>query len=323
MNGWSIVRTSQGKSTSHENICYSGRMSTPTTILAFYAFAPIDEQRLQTLRSELFEFGVKNDMRGLVLLATEGINGTVCGSPEVMCEWKKRIDELFADTMWNESSAEAHVFPRWLIKVREEIVALNKPNSSRLTKTHLTPSEWNAMMESEDAVVIDTRNTYETEIGMFEGAIDPLMTNFKEFSSYAASCDVPKEKKVMLYCTGGIRCEKAVAAMKDAGYRDVFQLEGGILSYLKEFPEAKFKGECFVFDHRVAVDGHLKPSTTYGLCTTCGDPGTLRLSCAHCKASFVMCTDCQTSGASITCSKNCRYHFTRLVTTNTCATHVE
>lgn len=291
-------------------------MNTPTTILAFYAFAPIDDGRLQTLRTELFQFGEGNDMRGLVLLATEGINGTVCGSPLVMREWKKRIDELFADTMWNESSAEAHVFPRWLIKVREEIVALNKPDSIRLTNTHLTPAEWNAMMDSGEAVVIDTRNTYETEIGMFDGAIDPAIRTFQEFPEYVKTCGVPKEKKVMLYCTGGIRCEKAVASMREAGYPHVFQLEGGILSYLKEFPDAKFKGECFVFDHRVAVDGHLMPSTTYGLCTTCGDPGTLRLNCAHCKAPFVMCTDCHASGASITCSKNCRYHFTRLTVSN-------
>lgn len=271
----------------------------------------MDGARVARLRDELHAFGDARGMRGLVLLATEGVNGTVCGTPEAMTEWKALIGGLFPNATWNESAASELVFPRWLVKIREEIVALDRPDSSPLDGTHLTPAEWNAMMTRGDAVIIDTRNAYETRVGMFEGAIDPNIERFTQFEAYAAACDVPKNKNVMLYCTGGIRCEKAVASMKDAGYKNVFQLKGGILSYLKEFPDAKFRGECFVFDHRVAVDQRLQPSSTYSLCPSCGDPGTEASTCAHCSSPFTMCVRCIENGASVTCSKNCRYHHGR------------
>lgn len=271
----------------------------------------MDDARVAALREELRAFGDARGMRGLVLLATEGINGTVCGSPEAMAEWKTLIAGLFPNATWNESAADHLVFPRWLVKIREEIVALDRPNSSQLAGTHLTPAEWNAMMERGDAVIIDTRNAYETKVGMFEGAIDPNIEHFTEFEGYAASCDVPKDKTVMLYCTGGIRCEKAVASMKDAGFENVFQLKGGILSYLKEFPDAKFRGECFVFDHRVAVDQKLRPSSTYSLCPCCGDPGTETKACPHCTKQFVACVDCLKKNPEAACSKNCAYHYAR------------
>lgn len=286
-------------------------MSQSTHILAFYAFSPIKGDALPNLRAELLEFGAVRGMRGLVLLATEGINGTVCGSAEAIGEWRTLIGERFTDVTWNESAASELVFPRWLVKIREEIVALNMPESSPLNGTHLSPAEWNAMMEEDDVVVVDARNTYETKIGMFDGAIDPAINNFQGFNEFSASCEIPKEKKVMLYCTGGIRCEKAVVAMKNAGYEHVFQLQGGILGYLKEFPEKKFSGECFVFDHRVAVDQHLEPSKTYGLCVSCGDPGTETASCEHCDSSFIACIDCLQMKKVTTCSKNCRYHHER------------
>lgn len=279
-----------------------------TRILAFYAFSPLDEERLPTVREQLFEFGRLHDMRGLVLLATEGINGTVCGSDEAIGEWRAMIGKNFPGATWNESAAAEHVFPRWLVKVREEIVALDRPDSAPLAGTHLTPEEWNEHMKEDDTVVIDTRNTYETTLGMFDGAIDPAIKHFRDFPAFAQSCDIEKEKKVLLYCTGGIRCEKAVAAMKDAGYKNVFQLKGGILAYLKAFPSERFKGECFVFDHRVAVDQHLQPSTTYSLCPACGDPGTVPSICSHCSAECILCADCLRKGVPVTCDKNCRYH---------------
>ena len=282
-----------------------------TRILAFYAFSPLGEQRIAKLRSELHTFGETRGMRGLTLLATEGINGTVCGSPEAVGEWKTHIAALFPHATWNESSAGDRVFPRWLVKVREEIVALDRPESSPLEDTHLTPSEWNGMMERPDTVVIDTRNVYETRIGMFDGAIDPGIGTFRQFNDFCKAQSIPKEKNILLYCTGGIRCEKAVAAMKDAGYENVYQLKGGILSYLKEFPEQKFNGECFVFDHRVAVDQHLQPSSKYKLCPACGDPGTEASTCAYCSSVFSMCSACRVKDAPAMCSKNCRYQHER------------
>lgn len=295
-------------------IGYDAPVTQTVDIIAFYAFAPLDDSRVKMLQEELRAFGDARGMRGLVLLATEGINGTVCGVPEAMGEWKTLIGGLFPQATWNESTADHLVFPRWLVKIREEIVALDRPNSSQLAGTHLTPSEWNEMMTRGDAVIIDARNVYETKIGMFDGAIDPNIEHFTDFERFAATCEVPKDKNVMLYCTGGIRCEKAVASMKDAGYGNVFQLEGGILSYLKEFPGAKFRGECFVFDHRVAVDQKLRPSATYSLCPSCGDPGTEAKTCPHCSKQFIACVDCLTKNPDVTCSKNCAYHFARNAT---------
>lgn len=281
-----------------------------TRILAFYAFSPLATDRVQILRDELYSIGVEKGIRGLVLLATEGINGTVCGSPDAIGKWRGRIDELFPHATWNESVAGEYVFPRWLVKIREEIVALNMPESSKIEGTHVSPTEWNAMMNEEDVVVIDARNTYETNIGMFENAVDPKTKNFQEFTAFAQSCDLPKDKKVMLYCTGGIRCEKATKAMRDAGFQNVFQLQGGILGYLKQFPDAKFRGECFVFDHRVAVDQRLQPSQTYSLCPSCGDPAKEPCTCVQCGASYAMCEPCR-SMKEHACSKNCLYHVRR------------
>jgi UPF0176 protein len=277
-------------------------------IAAFYKFVPVAQADLARVQQELKAFGEKRGMRGLVLVATEGINGTVCGTPQAIIEWKEKITAQFGDMNFNDSGADELVFPRWLVKVREEIVALKQedvhPDGLR---KHLTPQEWNAMMNEEDVVILDTRNTYETAIGTFENAIDPQMTNFKEFADYAKSGAIPKDKKVMMYCTGGIRCEKALIEMEKHGY-DVFQLKGGILGYLKEFPEGKFNGECFVFDHRVSVDGNLEPSKKYKQCPHCGDPGDREIECLQCAAPAKVCARCVTLDAGRTCSKNCRHH---------------
>lgn len=259
-------------------------------------------------------FGHARAMRGLTILATEGVNGTVCGTTAAVKEWKSLLSERFGDITWNDSTANDLVFPRWLVKVREEIVALDKPGSARVDGTHLTPSEWHEALKDPNVVVIDARNTYETAIGTFEGAIDPGTAHFSEFTKFAKNSTIDRKKKVMLYCTGGIRCEKAIVAMKEAGFDNVFQLRGGILSYLKEFPHQQFSGECFVFDHRVAVDQHLAPSRTYSLCPSCGDPATEAMRCVRCDAPFSLCTQCIATKKTAACSKNCRYHYERSLT---------
>ncbi len=291
-------------------------MGMPLTITASYAFREIPEAALPELRRELMTFGSDRKMQGLVLIATEGINSTVSGSKEAIAEWKAMLTERFGEMVFKDSSAEGKVFRRWSVKIKPEIVGL-KDNSVHPSgeHRHLTPEAWHAMLQEDDILVIDARNSYEYDIGKFENAIDPGTRAFHEFPEAIGKMDIPKDKKVMMYCTGGIRCEKAIYAMEKQGYKNVFQLEGGILAYLEKFPEGKFDGECFVFDHRVAVDGHLRPSKTYQLCPHCGNPGDQPISCLRCKKEQNICTSCIKEESRKTCSKNC-YNKISVMTAN-------
>jgi UPF0176 protein len=282
-------------------------MKPPVHITAFYRFTPIEADKLANVQRELKEFGMAGSMRGLVLVAGEGINGTVCGTAEVITEWKEYIADRFGEMRWNDSTAEKHVFPRWLVKIKEEIVALKQPDvhPSDLHK-HLSPQEWEEMLKQEDVVVLDARNMYETKVGVFKNAIDPKINHFSEFPDFVKKAGIPKDKKVMMYCTGGIRCEKALIEMEKQGYENVFQLKGGILGYLKEMPEQSFEGECFVFDHRVAVDQRLEPSKKYGICPHCGNPAEEVISCTDCSKQAMMCSGCIGASVPVTCSKDCR-----------------
>lgn len=276
------------------------------SITAFYKFFPVADP--SALHAELSALGAALGIRGLVLLAKEGINGTVAGEAHAIAQWKERIESLAPGISFKESASPFQPFRRFHVKVREEIVHLGDPDVVPGEETgYVSPEEWHALLEREDIVVLDTRNIYETAIGMFEGAVDPQLDQFSEFPEYAARCGIPKHATVLLYCTGGIRCEKAAVAMRREGYQHVRQLRGGILAYLKEFPEGHFRGECFVFDHRAAVDSRLRPSARYRLCPHCGDPGDQRISCAHCSQPAVICETCGKESARRTCSKDCAH----------------
>ncbi len=275
-------------------------------ITAGYAFLPIDAEHLPTIQKELLAFGNARGMRGLTLLATEGLNGTVCGTAEAIAGWKEFLTEKFGPIVFKDSHADAPVFKRWSVKIKPEIVVIKKDTVKPAGHhNHLTPEQWQMMMENNDVTIIDARNHFEVNVGKFRGAIDPKIQSFSEFPDYVRASGIPKDKKVMLYCTGGIRCEKAIIAMEQEGYKNVFQLEGGILAYLQQFPEAAFEGECFVFDKRVAVDQHLQPSKTYGMCPHCSDPCTLRITCARCDHKAMICEQCNMQIHRKTCSKNC------------------
>lgn len=278
-------------------------------ITAHYKFYPLSEADVPSLQKSLRTYGEEIGMSGLVIIGTEGLNGTVAApSEEVLSQWKAKLEEIFGEITFKDSYAESQPFKRWFVKVRKEIVTLGNtgiiPNGKH---NHISPEEWERMMNEEDVVVIDTRNTYETEIGMFEGAVDPRIRTFQEFPEYVENCGIPKDKKVLMYCTGGIRCEKACLEMERQGYQNVYQLDGGILRYMKERPKQKWQGECFVFDHRVAVNEDLMPSERYGLCPHCGDPGDQHINCAHCGNEGMMCIRCIDSMDCQTCSKNCAY----------------
>ncbi|PIR52856.1 hypothetical protein COU76_04400 [Candidatus Peregrinibacteria bacterium CG10_big_fil_rev_8_21_14_0_10_49_10] len=286
-------------------------MKTGISITAWYKFTPLEEGTLSSLQKELQTFGKAKRMRGLVLLAEEGVNGTVCGLASAIQEWKQLMQKHFGEIVFKDSFAEEYVFPRWFVKVRPEVVALKNTDIRPSEEHHhLSPEEWHDALE-EDVVVLDTRNDYETEIGMFAKAVDLEMQSFKDFPWAVQKAEIPKDKKVLLYCTGGIRCEKALLEMEKQGYTNVYQLQGGILAYLRKFPHQKFDGECFVFDHRVSVDQELRPSQKYKLCPHCGDPGNCAVSCLRCGRDRIICTECHKKTHLQTCSKDCTYHLQR------------
>ncbi len=279
--------------------------ATPVSITASYTFVPIDEAVLPQVREQLLSFGAAHGIVGLVLIAAEGFNATVAGSREAMDAWKQMLIGRFGAIEFKDSSAAVAPFKRFSVKIKPEIVGLQQQGIHPEGKhKHLPPAEWRRMLREEDVIVLDTRNDYETAIGKFAGAIDPKITAFHEFPEYVAKANLPKDKKVLMYCTGGIRCEKALLEMEKQGYEHVYQLDGGILAYLEQFPEQEFEGECFVFDHRVAVDQHLQPTTTFGLCPHCGHAGDREITC-HCGAVQKICSNCFPSERARTCSKRC------------------
>lgn len=277
-------------------------------VTAFYKFVPLNTKDAQRIRDDLYACGSDLNMGGLTIVGTEGINGTVAGSKEAIANWKEKIESTVGDVTFKDSTSNDQPFKRWFVKIRPEIVSLGDTKIIPKGKhNHLSPEDWDRMIDSEDVVILDTRNDYETEIGMFEGAIDPKLHCFQEFPEYVKTCEIPKEKKVLMYCTGGIRCEKACLEMERQGYENVYQLDGGILRYMQERPQKKWKGECFVFDHRVAVNQDLKPSDRYGLCPHCGDPGDQKVTCVRCDQPGMMCMRCLELMDHQTCSKNCNY----------------
>ena len=284
-------------------------------ISTFYNFQKLEDP---TKTKEFLEdLATKTNTRGLIIIGTEGFNSTVCSKNEKdLNDFKNGIREYFnvPDLFFKDSISSVKPFRRFKVKIRKEIVTLGHtelvPFGLDGKNHHLSPSEWNHVMKNEDHVIIDTRNWYETKIGTFKGAINPMTDQFTEFPAFLESQNIPKEKKVLIFCTGGIRCEKGILEVQRQGYKNVYQLYGGILNYLKESPNDQFEAECFVFDHRVAVDQNLQPSTQYHLCPHCGQPGKTEVDCKRCDTHAYICEDCaQLEWKKDTCSKNCAYQY--------------
>lgn len=291
-------------------------MSQEVVVSSFYKFIELSPERVTEVRSGLEEFAISHGVHGLAVIGSEGVNSTVAAPPDVMPKFKEYLKELLsgADVEFKDSRCDKMPFPRFKVDVRPEIITTKDDSISiQLSEgTYLSPKEWHEILQGgEDYLLVDTRNFYETEVGVFEGAVDPKITKFSDFKKYVEENPLPKDKKLLLYCTGGIRCEKAVPEVKQLGYDNVFQLHGGILKYLEEYPNGHFKGECFVFDHRVAVDQQLQPSKQYKLCPHCGNPAKEAISCKKCDTAAVVCAKCLANDDKHSCSKNCAYHLRR------------
>ncbi len=250
-------------------------MST-VVVCALYKFIRLSD--FQDMREPLRKTMLKHGVKGTLLLAEEGINGTVAGSREgidKLLDWLK-ADPRLAELEHKESLSDEMPFYRTSVKLKKEIVTMGVEgiDPNKVVGTYVKPKDWNDLISSPDVVLIDTRNDYEVEIGTFKNAVDPKTETFREFPEYVKNhLDPKKHKKVAMFCTGGIRCEKSTAYLKEQGFDEVYHLQGGILKYLEEVPpeESMWEGDCFVFDNRVAVDHNLQAGK-YDQCHACRLP---------------------------------------------------
>ena len=270
------------------------------TVAALYKFVQLTDY--QKIREPLLEFCLDNDIKGSLLLAAEGINGTVASTRENIEKLKvyftgnAQIGGRFEGMNYKESFDVEQPFYRMKVKLKKEIVTMGVEgiDPRHVVGTYVEPKDWNDLISDPDVIVVDTRNDYEYELGTFKGAENPDTKSFREFPGYVKdNLDPAKHKKVAMFCTGGIRCEKSTAYLKEKGFNEVYHLHGGILKYLEDVPkeESLWQGECFVFDNRVSVDHDLKPGL-YDLCHGCREPitaqdkesekFTLGVSCPRC-----------------------------------------
>ena len=272
------------------------------TIATLYLFIPIANPA--ELKQKFLQELSPLQLCGTLLIAPEGINGTLAGSElaiqELLICLNNNTGLSQKDVKFSYSAEKP--FNRFKIRLKREIVTFNQPhvNPNLRVGTYIEPDQWNTLIEDPDVTVIDTRNKYETLIGTFKNAIDPKIDSFTEFSDYVReNLDPKKHKKIAMFCTGGIRCEKASSFMLAEGFESVFHLKGGILKYLEEIPkeQSRWQGDCYVFDRRMAV-GHGLTTGHYSMCYCCGYPLSDKdkthnlyeegVSCAHCyeKTSF-------------------------------------
>jgi UPF0176 protein len=275
-------------------------------VAAFYGFTALDVAALPALQVELKQLATAAGLRGTVLLAQEGVNGTVSGPEPGVQRLLDRLRQLpgLGQLEAKVSQAPEQAFHRLKVRLKREIVTMGCPTvkPAEQVGTYVPPQQWEALIRDPGTLVVDTRNAYEVGVGTFEGAIHPGTDSFREFPAWVESTLRPlveqrKPKAIAMFCTGGIRCEKSTAYLLQQGFEQVHHLQGGILRYLEEVPEqgSSWRGECYVFDQRVSVNHRLEPGS-YRLCHACGLPlspadrehSAYRegVSCPHCIARF-------------------------------------
>lgn len=241
-------------------------------IIAFYKFTPFPDY--EEMKPVLLAWCKDHAIKGTILLASEGINGTVSGKHESILQLIAYLQALpgMSDFEWKESFEEFLPFEKMKVRLKREIVAFGVPtvNPTNTVGTYVTPEEWNALISDPDVIIVDTRNQFEVDMGTFKNAVSPKTKTFREFPKFVKEeLAEAKDKKIAMFCTGGIRCEKATSYLLDEGFKEVYHLHGGILKYFEETPkeESLFEGECFVFDERITVDHDLKKGSYVELST--------------------------------------------------------
>ena len=276
------------------------------TVAAFYNFSEIQEETITPLINDLTKLAEDYEVRGMILIAIEGINGTICGPAKGVNAINHKLQSLTLENSFETkfSFTSKHAFRRFKARRKKEIVTMGVADIDPRVSAgeYVEPNEWNDLIDDAATLVIDTRNEYEVAIGSFEGAINPHTETFRDFPGWADKELRPlmqegNYKKVAMFCTGGIRCEKSTSYLRSKGFPNVYHLHGGILRYLAETPieNSRWEGECFVFDHRVSLDQNLKPGI-HRLCFACGMPLSPDerllenyihgIQCHHCKDVF-------------------------------------
>jgi UPF0176 protein len=282
-------------------------------ILLYYKYVPIEEpESLVRSQKELCEdLGLK----GRIIVANEGINGTVEGTKEATEEYIKVLssDKRFVDMNFKIDESNGESFPKLSVKLRKEIVSSHLGDEDvkpwETTGKHLSPDELHEWVENgKDFVIVDMRNNYEYKIGHFEGSINPEMDNFRDLPNAVSKLENLKDKPVLSVCTGGVRCEKASGYLIKRGFKEVYQLENGIVSYMKKYPNQAFKGKLYVFDKRIAVDFDAPDNhTVVGKCDICEASTERYVNCKNkeCNAHFLVCENCEAE-KGVFCSDKCK-----------------
>ncbi len=279
-------------------------------ILLFYKFQKIEnpEEFVRKHLKSCKDLGVL----GKVLVSKEGINGSISGTIEQTEKYKEFVHSLpgFEDVWFKEEMGSEHPFTKIFVRVKDEIIRIDKPIDIHNRGKHISPSDFLKLYESrEDFIVLDARNDYEYKAGRFKGAINPNIKTFRQFPDFVEKIKDKKDKKIVMYCTGGIRCEKASAYMIEQGFKDVMQLEGGIINFCQQYPDTVWEGRCFVFDKRLMTDiNQASPPITN--CESCGKLCDLYRNCKNhsCDKLIIMCLDCEKK-MNACCSENCLADF--------------
>ncbi len=289
----------------------------PYHIISFYQFVTFSQKELLDLNQSLQMLTNKLHIKGLILIGQEGINGTIAGSGDAISHIKSFLDEKLASRLsYKESLCGFLPFKRMKVKVKKEIIKMKliDPKEILEKSIYLSPKKWHNLLKQSShqknkSVLLDVRNWYETQLGSFPSSHILNIKTFAEFSDQFKKLGLKKDQPIYTFCTGGIRCEKACMEMQKMGYKYTYQLQGGILGYLQEYAHQKdnqWHGECFVFDHRVAVNSAMEPSKIYSLCPHCGQPARNILHCKFCGKPTKICDACLAAGCSRICSKSCQ-----------------
>lgn len=280
-------------------------------VLLYYCYTPLENP--EQFREEHHRLCLALDLRGRIIVAAEGLNGTVSGTAESCARYMAAVkaDPRFAALEFKIDEVPAHTFQKLHVRVKPEIVhsSLRHVRPHEKTGQHLSPKEFKALKDRDDVVVVDVRSDYEYNLGRFKNAVTLDMENFRDFPERVEKLKEFKDKKILTYCTGGVKCEKASAFLLEQGFENVYQLHGGIIKYGIEVGGEDFDGQCYVFDNRVAVDVNRINPTVISRCQHCQQPSNRLVNCAnpHCNAHLPLCESCgeQLQGA---CSTKCAEH---------------
>ena len=276
-------------------------------VSSFYKYAIIENP--EAFQREHQDYCNELGIKGKILVAKEGINGTVSGTKEQIDKYERELlkNILFTGMTFKRTITDEHPFKKIIVRVRKEIVTSGLNVDMKNVGERITPKELKGLYDKkEDFIILDARNDYESKIGKFHNAITPKLEVFRDFTKISKKLSKHKKKKIVMYCTGGIRCEKASAYMKEQGYEKVYHLQDGILNYIEQYPDTYFEGRCFVFDNRLSVPSG-KKTIDIALCEFCHIPSGRYINCANmkCDKLFICCEKCDKEYKH-TCSKSCR-----------------